>query len=178
MSAKMYKQLHVKVLLHGFRVCTCISIFCFLFQQLKDIKQKEKSQVNKLPVLPLPLIDQDSTRVIPCYRHISLQGKHPERTLVNSALEAKDNFFNQTFSTNDEIVKNNNWTSVGQTSFDDKFNHALAQRWIQLQEEAYESVNITPLPPSFRSHTPCLSSKTDNSARPLCVVNGVYYSMY
>ena len=134
---------------------------------------KEKAQVNKLPVLPLPLIVHDSTKVIPCYRHNSLQGKQPERTLVNSTFETKDNFFNQKFSANDELIKNNNWTSVGQTSFDDKFNHTLAQRWIKLQQEAYESINMTTFPPSFRCQTPCLSSKTDNRARPLGVVKGM-----
>lgn len=144
--------------------------FLFVFKQLKEIKVKEKAQVNKLPVLPLPLIVHDSTKVIPCYRHNSLQGKQPERTPVNSTFETKDNFFNQKFSVNDELTKNSNWTSVGQTSFDDKFNHTLAQRWIKLQQEAYESINMTTFPPSFRCQTPCLSSKTDNRARPLGVV--------
>lgn len=144
--------------------------FLFVFKQLKDIRQKEKVQMNRLPVLPLPVVDQDLTRVIPCYQHSNVKGRHPERTVVNSALETKDNFFNQTFGVNDEIAKNNKWTSVGHASFEDKFDPKLAQRWIQLEEEAYESVNITPLPPLFRPHIPCLSSKTDNSTRPLCVV--------
>ena len=150
-------------------------MFYFLFQQLKDIRQKEKSQVDKLPVLPLPIVDQDLTRVIPCYHCSNLQGKHPERTMVNSTLETKDNFFNQTLSANDEIAKNSNWTSVGHASFEDKFDPKLARRWIQLEKEAFGRVNVSPLPPFFRPHIPCLSSKTDNSTRPLCVVRGVYY---
>lgn len=156
----------------------CIVTFCFPFQQLKDIRQKEKVQMNRLPVLPLPMVDQDLTRVIPCYQHSNLKGKHPERTVVNSALETKDNFFNQTFGVNDEMAKNNNWTSVGLACFEDKFDPKLARRWTQLEEEAYESVNITPLPPFFRPHIPCLSSKTDNSTRPLCVVRGMLYYLY
>ena len=125
--------------------------------------------MNRLPVLPLPMVDQDLTRVIPCYHHSNLKGKHPE---------TKENFFNQTFGVNDEVAKNNNWTSVGLTSFEDKFDPKLARRWIQLEEEAYESVNITPLPPFFRPHIPCLSSKTDNSTRPLCVVRGMFYYLH
>ena len=150
-------------------------MFCFLFQQLKDLRQKEKVQMDKLPVLPLPIIDQDLTRVIPCYQNSNLPGKNPEKTMVNSALETKDNFFNQTFGANDELAKNNHWTSVGCTSFEDTFDFKLSRRWIQLEEEAYESVNIMPLPPFFRPHIPCLSSKTDNSTRPLCVVRGMCY---
>lgn len=138
------------------------------------MKQKDKSQVDRLPVLPLPIIDQDLTRVIPCYEHSTLQSKHPERKLKNSAHEPKDNFFNQTFSANDELAKHTNWTSVGLASFEDKFDPKLSRQWIQLEEESYESVNVTPLPPFFRPHMPCLSSKTDNSTRPLCVVKGVY----
>ena len=144
------------------------------FQQLKDMKQKDKSQVDQLPVLPLPELDQDLTRVIPCYQHTMLQGKHQEKKLVNSTHETKDNFFNQTFTVNDEIAKNSNWTSVGRPSFEDKFDPKVSRRWIQLEEETYESVNVTPLPPFFRSHVPCLSSRTNNSTRPLCVVRGVY----
>ena len=133
--------------------------------------------MDKLPILPLPLIDQDSTRVIPCYQHSTLPGEHSENTMVNSALETKDNFFNQTFSGNDETAKNNHWTSIGCASFGDKFDPKLAEHWIQLEEEAYESVNITPLPPFFRPHIACLSSKTDNSTRPLCVVRGMYINL-
>ncbi|KAL9976241.1 hypothetical protein ACROYT_G013513 [Oculina patagonica] len=144
--------------------------FLFVFKQLKDIREKEKTQMDKLPILPLPMIDQDLTRVIPCYQHSNFQGKHSERTMVNSTLESKDNFFNQTFGANDEMAKNSHWTSVGRISFEDKIDPKLARRWIQLEEEAYESVNITPLPPFFRPHIPCLSLKTDNSTRPLCVV--------
>ena len=136
------------------------------------MKQKDKSQVDKLPVLPLPIIDQDLTRVIPCYQHAVRQGKPPEGRVINSTHETKDNFFNQTFSVNDEIAKNHNWMSIGLASFEDKFNPKLARQWIQLEEETYESVNVTPLPPNFRPHMPCLSSKTVNSTRPLCVVKG------
>ena len=138
------------------------------------MKQKDKSQVDKLPVLPLPMIEQDLTRVIPCYRHSMLQGKHQEKRLMNSTHETKDNFFNQTFSVNNEIGKNSNWTSVGLTSFEDKFDPKISRQWIQLEEETYESVNVTPLPPFFRLHMPCLSVKTNNSTRPLCVVRGAY----
>lgn len=138
------------------------------------MKQKDKSQLDQLPVLPLPELDQDLTRVIPCYQHTMLQGKHQEKKLVNSTHETKDNFFNQTFTMNDEIAKNSNWTSVGLPSFEDKFDPKVSRRWIQLEEETYESVNVTPLPPFFRSHVPCLSSRTNNSTRPLCVVRGVY----
>lgn len=134
--------------------------------------------MNRLPVLPLPMVDQDLTRVIPCYQLSNLKGTHPESKVVNSELETKDNFFNQTFGVNDEIAKNNNWTSVGNASFEDTFDPKLAQRWIQLEEEAYENVNITPLPPLFRPHIPCLSSKTDNSTRPLCVVRGMFVFLY
>ena len=115
------------------------------------MKQKDRSQVDQLPVLPLPELDQDLTRVIPCYQHPMLQG-----------------------TTNDEIAKNSSWTSVGLSSFEDKFDLKVSRRWIELEEEAYESVNVSPLPPFFRSHVPCLSSRTNNSTRPLCVVRGVY----
>ena len=184
MDSIFKKKNHCLFVFDVFVVCLCaaqtlicLEMFCFPFQQLKDIRQKEKVQMNRLPALPLPTIDQDLTRVIPCYQHSNLKGAHPERTVVNSTLETKDNFFNQTFGKNDEIAKNNNWTSVGNASFEDKFDPKLAQRWIQLEGEAYESINITPLPPLFRPHIPCLSSKTDNSTRPLCVVRGMLYHL-
>lgn len=144
--------------------------FLFVFKQLCDMKRKDKSQVNDLPVLPLPAIDQDSTRVIPCYQHSLPQSKHQDKKLVNSTYATKDNFFNQTFSLNNQIAKNNIWTSVGLSSFADKFDPKVSRHWIQLESETYESVNATPLPPSFRPHVPCLSSRTDNSSRPFCVV--------
>ena len=139
------------------------------------MKRKDKSQVNDLPVLPLPAIDQDSTRVIPCYQHRLPQSKHQDKKLVNSTYATKDNFFNQTFSLNNQIAKNNIWTSVGLSSFADKFDPKVSRHWIQLEAETYESVNATPLPPSFRPHVPCLSSRTDNSSRPFCVVKGLSF---
>lgn len=140
------------------------------------MKQKDKSQVDHLPVLPLPVIDQNLTRVIPCYGHGWLQGKHQNKILMNSTHETKDNFFNQTFPVKDQMARNSNWTSVGRSLFEDKFDPKVSQHWIQLEEETYESVNVTPLPPSFRPHVPCLSSRTVNSARPLCVVRGMFWS--
>ena len=143
-----------------------------LFQQLSDMKTKEKSQVERLSVLPLPLIEQDLTRVIPCYQHGLLQSKLRERKVMNNTHESKDNFLNQVFTAKDELEKNHNWTFIGLASFEDNLDLKLAQHWIQLEQETFESVNITPLPPSFRPHMPYLSCKTDNTSRPLCVVRG------
>lgn len=144
--------------------------FLFVFKQLSDMKPKEKSQVERLSVLPLPLIEQDLTRVIPCYQHGLLQSKLRDRKVMNNTHESKDNFLNQVFTAKDELEKNHNWTFIGLASFEDSLDLKLAQHWIQLEQETFESVNITPLPPSFRPHMPYLSCKTDNTSRPLCVV--------
>ena len=136
------------------------------------MKPKEKSQVERLSVLPLPLIEQDLTRVIPCYQHGLLQSKLRDRKVMNNTHESKDNFLNQVFTAKDELEKNHNWTFIGLASFEDNLDLKLAQHWIQLEQETFESVNITPLPPSFRPHMPYLSCKTDNTSRPLCVVRG------
>jgi hypothetical protein len=61
---------------------------------------------------------------------------------------------------------------IGQASFEEKYDMNLEKRWKDMEEELYESVNITPIPPSFRTHVHCLSSRTNNSIRPLCVING------
>ena len=136
------------------------------------MRPKEKSQVEGLSVLPLPLIEQDLTRVIPCYQHGLLQSKLRDRKVMNNTHESKDNFLNQVFTAKDELEKNHNWTFIGLASFEDNLDLKLAQHWIQLEQETFESVNITPLPPSFRPHMPYLSCKTDNTSRPLCVVRG------
>ncbi|KAK2556882.1 Trafficking protein particle complex subunit 8 [Acropora cervicornis] len=60
--------------------------FLFVFKQLCDMKQKDKSQVNDLPVLPLPVIQQESTRVIPCYQHSMLQSKHQNERLLDETV--------------------------------------------------------------------------------------------
>lgn len=138
------------------------------------MKQKDKSQVNDLPVLPLPVIEQESTRVIPCYQNSMLQSKRQNKKLLDSSVGTTNNFFNQSFPSNNQIAKNSNWTSVGLCSFADKFDPKVSRHWIQLEEETHESVSGALLPPSFRPHVPCLSSKTDNSSRPHCVVKGVY----
>ncbi|XP_015778661.1 PREDICTED: trafficking protein particle complex subunit 8-like [Acropora digitifera] len=144
--------------------------FLFVFKQLCDMKQKDKSQVNDLPVLPLPVIQQESTRVIPCYQHSMLQSKHQNERLLDGSVGTTNNFFNQSLPLNNQIAKNSNWTSIGLCSFADKFDPKVSRHWIQLEEETHESVSGVPLPPSFRPHVPCLSSKTDNSSRPHCVV--------
>lgn len=144
--------------------------FLFVFKQLCDMKQKDKSQVNDLPVLPLPVIQQESTRVIPCYQHSMLHSKHQNERLLDGSVGTTNNFFNQSLPLNNQIAKNSNWTSIGLCSFADKFDPKVSRHWIQLEEETHESVSGAPLPPSFRPHVPSLSSKTDNSSRPHCVV--------
>lgn len=63
---------------------------------------------------------------------------------------------------------------IGLASFDDKYDMKLAQQWKDLEEEMYECVNITPVPPFFRTHVHCLSCHTKNNLQPYCVINGEY----
>ena len=139
------------------------------------MKEKEKPE-DRLPVLPLPVVESEATRVILSYRQNLLNDRPSEKTLLNNASEIKDILFKQTFAPNDEVTKDSrHWTTVGLTSFDDEFDPQLTERWLRLEEEAYESINITPVSPYFRPHVPCLSSKTNNSVKPLCVVKGEFY---
>ncbi|XP_048577205.1 trafficking protein particle complex subunit 8 isoform X2 [Nematostella vectensis] len=115
--------------------------FLFVFKQLMETRDKDKAKEDVLPNLPLPMLDSNATSTIRSYTSPS-DGKDTEGR--------------------GEVL--------GLTSFEERFDSSLASRWKDLEEEVYESVNVTPIPPFFRTHVSRLCSRTNNSAKPPCVV--------
>lgn len=128
-------------------------------------KEKNKTKAKSLPYLPLPVVDSNATRTILSYRK-DLVSKPEPLTPVD-----QDPFglFGEA-----ENKSSTHVTAIGLASFDQKYDMNLAQQWKDLEEEMYECVNITPVPPFFRTHTQCLSSFTKNNLKPYCVINGTY----
>ena len=116
----------------------------------------------ELPILPLPVLDSNATRLILSYRHHLLQGVAAECT------PSADTGAGQP----ENRDTNEGGLVIGLFSFDQTYNPKVATRWRKLEEDAYECANVTPLPPFFQSHIPCLSSETNNSSKPLCYMKG------
>ena len=127
------------------------------------VKEKGAASANeKLPILPLPMLDSNATRVILSYRHHLMQGVAAESTPSSSTGSSS----REHGDTRDPGMV------IGLFSFDQTYNPKVATRWRKLEEDAYECSNVTPLPPFFQSHVPCLSAETNNTAKPLCYMRG------
>ena len=133
----------------------------------KDSGSKDKitdAGHEKLPVLPLPVLESNATRVILSYRHHLLQGVAAECTPSSDTGVSR---------TEDRDIKKQEMV-LGLYSFDQTYNPKVTTRWRNLEEDAYECANVTPLPPFFQSHVPCLSSQTNNNSKPLCYMKGKF----
>ncbi|XP_031564684.1 trafficking protein particle complex subunit 8-like [Actinia tenebrosa] len=143
--------------------------FLFVFKQLLEAKDKTKDKTRTLPYLPLPVVDSNATRAI-----LSYNPNSQENTCTNSnpsTPKDQDSFGLSLFGENEHKNNPDNVILIGQASFEEKYDMELEKRWEDMEEELYESVNITPVPPFFRTHVHCLSSKTNNKMKPLCVIN-------
>ena len=117
------------------------------------------------------MLDSNATKVILCYRQHLLQSRPTTTGTTHDLFEPREEQLFQSAATG-SVTRTEQCTPIGLASFRDKFNPKLAAQWQQIEEETYECVNMTPVPPFFRAHVPCLGSKTKNNAMPLCVVRG------
>lgn len=144
------------------------------FQQLLEAKDKHKAKTRTLPYLPLPVVDSNATRTILSYNQNSQKNTTTNSNPSTPKDGLQDPFGLSLFGETETKSNPDNVILIGQASFEEKYDMELEKRWKDLEEESYESVNITPVPPSFRTHVHCLSSKTTNKIKPLCVINGRY----
>ena len=123
----------------------------------KKKSSHESKKTATLPVLPLPKIDGQATRVILSAESVGSDISCDTPTLENPAVD-----------------QNRTRTVVaGHYSFRRNYNKNYIQRWSNAEKQAVEKITGSSRYP-WRPAIPFLSNATDNSYRPACIVGGWY----
>eukprot|EP00794_Sanderia_malayensis_P018865 gene18865-20765_t len=127
-------------------------------QNVEKSKQSNKtSSDNEMPVLPLPMIDGQLTRVI-----LTAESPNSNQLCDTPTFESPALDLNRTRT----IV-------AGQCSFRRNYNKNYVKKWSEAEKNVVEKITgTTPYP--WRPNIPCLSNGTDNSYHPKCIVGETF----
>eukprot|EP00795_Rhopilema_esculentum_P001366 gene1366-15771_t len=131
-----------------------LAVFKQSMEKKKNSHESKKSET--LPVLPLPKIDGQATRVI-----LSAESAGSDISCDTPTLE------------NPAVDQNRTRTVVaGHYSFRRNYNKNYIQRWSNAEKQAIEKITGSSRYP-WRPAIPFLSNATDNSYRPACIVGEI-----
>lgn len=124
----------------------------------KEPEDGSKETDVDVPTLPLPRIDGQSTRVILSSSNVSNDQSCDTPTIENPAID----------------INRTRTIIAGQYSFRRNYNKNYFQRWSNAEKRIVEEITGSSRYP-WRPNIPFLSSATDNSYRPICIVGGKLY---